>query len=146
MKLSKTTTYAILALECLHTHAAETGAPMRAREVAESLGIPTDSALKVLQALARGGLLDSTLGRRGGYRPKADARDVSLLAVIELMDGPIAAGVPATANASSAIGVALAQACDDLRDRLRADLGRVTLDRLMDDASAETATELALAG
>ncbi|MEM9789528.1 MAG: Rrf2 family transcriptional regulator [Planctomycetota bacterium] len=146
MKLSKTTTYAVLALECLLCQDGQAGSPMRAREVAERLGIPTDSALKVLQALARGGLLKSTLGRRGGYRANAKPDEVTLLRLIELMDGPITADVPVPANAGSTLVSALDGVCAELRDRSRAELESITLERLIELSNAEGRPALALAG
>jgi len=143
MKLSKATTYAVLALECLHQQAEGNLKPMRARQVAEHLGIPTDSALKVLQTLARGGMLKSTLGRRGGYRPRVPVEDVNLLQLVELMDGPIAAEVPVADcdDANASLLAQLDHACGEIRELNRQALGAITLNRLIAkaDASVESA-------
>lgn len=146
MKLSKTTTYAVLALECLTQQSSGDTTPVRARQVAEHLGIPTDSALKVLQTLARGGLLKSTLGRRGGYRPAFDPADVTLLQLVELIDGPIGAEVPVAEPDRSPVINALHGHCDRLRDRLRDELDAITLDRLVRPAQSNDTPTLALAG
>lgn len=146
MKLSKTTTYAVLALDCLLARDDPAGPPMRAREVAESLGIPTDSALKVLQTLARGGLLKSTLGRRGGYRPNAGPEDVTLLQLVELMDGPVTAEVPMPDTPDTPLVSVLDRVCGRMRDRARAELESITLERLLEPGRNTDRPALALAG
>lgn len=87
MKLSKTSTQAALALTFLAVQEPEPF--IQARQVGVHLGIPTDSALKILQALARQGLIQSQLGRAGGYRLGQPADRITLATVIEAMDGSI---------------------------------------------------------
>lgn len=87
MKLSKTSTQAALALTFLAGQAPEQFT--QARQVGVHLGIPTDSALKILQTLARQGLIQSQLGRTGGYRLGEPADRITLASVIEAMDGSI---------------------------------------------------------
>ncbi len=67
--------------------------PIRAREVAKHLHIPTDSALKIMQALARTALIESRLGRSGGYLLGRAADSISLLEVYEAVDGPLRANL-----------------------------------------------------
>ena len=59
MKLSKSSAQAVLAMAFLAEQ--PTGSVIQARQVGGHLGIPTDSALKILQVLARHGLLASQL-------------------------------------------------------------------------------------
>lgn len=63
MKLSKTSALAALAVAHLASYPAD--AVVQARQVAEYLNIPTDSALKILQTLTRRHVIDSRLGRGG---------------------------------------------------------------------------------
>jgi Rrf2 family protein len=60
-----------------------------AKDIADSYGIPLPLLSKVLQKLARGGLLISEQGTNGGYRLSRDARDISALEAIRVIDGPI---------------------------------------------------------
>lgn len=143
MKLSKSTTYAVLALECLLDAGSDDAPPMRARQVAERLGIPTDSALKVLQTLARGGLLKSTLGRRGGYRPNAPAEAVDLLSVVELMDGPIVSDVPVMDTDDAGLMARLDRVCTHVREQTRQALRDITLADLMDRQGGPPSPRLA---
>lgn len=92
MKLTKTSALAALAMAYLATQNQDL--PIQARQVADHLNIPTDSALKILQCLSRHRLILSQLGRGGGYRLAGSADQVSLLEIVEAIDGPIEAELP----------------------------------------------------
>ena len=92
MKLTKSSAQAALALAFL-VERCDDGL-VQARQIAEHLAVPTDSALKILQALARQGLIRSQLGRAGGYTLNRPPDEITLLDVFEAIDGPIAANVP----------------------------------------------------
>lgn len=83
--ITKRTDYALLAL----TYVALAGGQrsIRAREIAEHYEIPADLLAKILQKLARSGLLNSTAGRSGGYSLARPADDISIGAVLEAVEG-----------------------------------------------------------
>ncbi|MEL7087563.1 MAG: Rrf2 family transcriptional regulator [Planctomycetota bacterium] len=144
MKLTKTSVHAALAVTFLADRPDDR--PTQARQVGEHLGVPTDSALKVLQALVRQNLLRSQLGRSGGYRLHTDPADISLLQIIEAIDGPIQAEVPGDGFADEASDHAvnaLQAACDRSVHFLRSQLSAVTVADLIDDASSEHGWALA---
>ncbi len=85
LKLTKKADYGLIALRHLATH--PTGAS--AKEIAAGYGIPSPLLAKVLQKLARGGLLVAAHGTNGGYRLARDAREINALEVIRTIDGPI---------------------------------------------------------
>ncbi len=60
-----------------------------AKDIADTYGIPLPLLSKVLQKLARGGLLVSEQGTNGGYKLARDASEISALEVIRTIDGPI---------------------------------------------------------
>jgi Rrf2 family protein len=124
VKLSKTATLAALAVAYLSTRRTE--GHIQARQVAEHLHIPTDSALKVLQALARRGVIHSQLGRSGGYSLEREPHQVTLLQIVEAVDGPIAGEVPVENGING-----LAQPLDQIRKAANrvANSIRVELDR-----------------
>lgn len=64
------------------------GGPLPARRLAEFHGLPAPYLAKHLQALTRAGLLDSVPGPRGGFRLARRAEDITLLDVVEAVDGP----------------------------------------------------------
>ena len=66
LRLSKKADYALMAMKHLATRPDAPSAS--AREIAEQYDIPIELMAKVLQRLARRGLLTSHQGTRGGYR------------------------------------------------------------------------------
>lgn len=83
--LTKKTDYALLALCGL---AQETeGLPMNTKVIAERYRIPSELLAKILQLLARKGLVSSTSGPTGGYRLAVDPRDISIADVMTVVDG-----------------------------------------------------------
>lgn len=87
LRLSKRSDYALIALRHLATPAARTSAS--ARELAERFDIPLELLAKVLQQLARAGLLASQQGIRGGYVLARPATDISVADIIVAVDGPL---------------------------------------------------------
>ena len=55
--------------------------------LAESTGIPPSYLPQVMGDLVRGGIVANRLGRKGGYRLARRSEDVSLLEVIEAVEG-----------------------------------------------------------
>jgi len=87
LKLTKKADYGLIALR--HLAVARQRASASAKDIADSYGIPLPLLSKVLQKLARAGLLISEQGTNGGYRLSRDARDISALEAIRVIDGPI---------------------------------------------------------
>ena len=62
-------------------------AALPAAKLAEYHGVPPAYLAKHLQALARAGVLETTKGPRGGYRLARPATKISVLDVVEAIDG-----------------------------------------------------------
>lgn len=60
-----------------------------ANEIAEEYGISTTLMAKVLQKLARNGLVGAKHGSSGGYQLSKEPNRVSALEVITAIDGPV---------------------------------------------------------
>jgi Rrf2 family protein len=139
MKLSKSSAHAAFAVAYLASRSHEDG-PVQARQVAEHLGVPTDSALKVLQALARNNLIQSQLGRAGGYRLHRLPETITLLDIVEAIDGPIHPQVPAGLSAPIGGVKLLANICQQASDSVRNELSRLTVAELARHQAPMTAT------
>ena len=63
--------------------------PVPILEVAECRGIPAHQVEQVFAALRRAGLLQSQRGVKGGYTLRRDPSEVTVLEVVEAVDGPI---------------------------------------------------------
>lgn len=127
MKLSKTGALAVLATRYLTQQSGQT---VRARSVGETLNIPTDSALKILQALARGRVIDSHLGRSGGYSTKRTAQQITLLEIIEAIDGPLTGGLALDGGQPDDLDQPIEQlqrVCRRMADQVREQAARTTL-------------------
>jgi Rrf2 family transcriptional regulator, iron-sulfur cluster assembly transcription factor len=82
--LSSTATYALRAVLYVARH--EDAGPVRVGDVAAALDLPQNYLAKVLHALARGGLLHSTRGKRGGFRLAKAPAQTALHSVVRQFD------------------------------------------------------------
>jgi Rrf2 family protein len=87
LRLSKKADYALMAMKHLATRTDAGSAS--AREIAEQYDIPMELLAKVLQRLARRGLLTSHQGTRGGYRLSRTSSAISVADIIQAIDGPL---------------------------------------------------------
>jgi Rrf2 family protein len=85
LKISKKVDYGLMALMHLAQHPERPACS--AREIAETYRIPTELMAKILQRLARKGLLTSLQGISGGYALAQPAGAISAAAVIEAIEG-----------------------------------------------------------
>ena len=65
LKLTKKADYGLMAMKHLAEHATE--GSRSAKDVADAYGIPPEALAKILQRLAKAGLLLSQHGTNGGY-------------------------------------------------------------------------------
>ena len=87
LRLSKKADYALIAMK--HLALRPDQAASSAREIAEQYDIPVELMAKVLQRLAREGLLASHQGTRGGYHLSRSPSAISVADVIQAVDGPL---------------------------------------------------------
>lgn len=87
LKLSKKADYGLIALRHLATHFGE-GA-FSASDIAGTYGISAPLLAKVLQKLARHGLVAARHGSSGGYTLAKDPAAISALEAISAIDGPL---------------------------------------------------------
>lgn len=85
-RLSKKADYGLIALKHLAQHTEES---VSAREIASEYRIPAELLAKIMQRLARKGLVVSQHGTHGGYVLGRDPSRISIVDVIEALDGPI---------------------------------------------------------
>jgi Rrf2 family protein len=87
LKLTKKADYGLMAMRHLAEHGH--GAACSAKDVAESYGIPQEALAKILQRLAKAGLLISQHGTNGGYTLARAPETISAFDVIRAIDGPL---------------------------------------------------------
>ncbi len=87
LKLTKKADYALMAMKHLAENA-DRGA-RSAKDMADAYGIPPEALAKILQRLAKAGLLHSQHGTNGGYTLARAAHTISAFEVIQAIDGPL---------------------------------------------------------
>ncbi len=87
IKLSKKVEYALIAM--IYMSEKDQGKLTTARELSQQFNIPSELLGKVLQHLARKGLIVSVQGVKGGYQLPRPLDQISLAEVITSVDGPI---------------------------------------------------------
>ncbi len=86
LRLTKKADYGLMALKYLAEHP-QTPA-QSAKDIAEAYHIPPQLLAKILQRLAKVGLVRSTAGMNGGYALNRDAGTITVFEVILAVDGP----------------------------------------------------------
>ena len=97
LKLTKKADYALMAMKHLAEHGADNSrsagsrgaGSVSAKDVADAFGIPPEALAKILQRLAKAGLLHSQHGINGGYTLARAAHTISAFEVIQAIDGPL---------------------------------------------------------
>jgi FeS assembly SUF system regulator len=89
LRLSKKADYALMAMKHLALKTTSASSSTSAREIAEQYDIPIELMAKVLQRLARSGLLTSHQGTRGGYTLSRSTASISVADIIQAIDGPL---------------------------------------------------------
>ena len=87
LRLTKKADYGLMALKYLAEQPG--GGAQSAKDIAEAYHIPPPLLAKILQTLARAGLLVSHAGTRGGYSLSRGANEISAFEVIRAIDGPL---------------------------------------------------------
>ena len=91
LRLTKKADYGLMALKYLAERSAEAGSPaaQSAKDIAQAYHIPPPLLAKILQTLARAGVLISHAGTNGGYSLARSAEEISAFEVIRAIDGPL---------------------------------------------------------
>jgi Rrf2 family protein len=131
MKLSRASTNALNALEYMAARGED--AAVASHHIAKARHISEGFLLKVLKPLVPAGVLRSVKGPHGGYRLARPASKITLLEVVEAVDGPIRGQAPLSQEgvaSRSGIDHELQKICDQAAAALRKQLGKVRLSDL----------------
>jgi Rrf2 family protein len=105
--------------------------PVASHHIARARGIPERFLLKVLKPLVSARVLHSVKGPNGGYRLARAANDITILEVLEAVDGPIR-GQPTFSReeANGSLNRRLEQICTQAAEQVRKHLQRVRISDL----------------
>jgi FeS assembly SUF system regulator len=88
LRLSNLTDYAVVLLSAAARHCG--CARVNAAELAQETGLPLPTVQKLVSKLSAAGLLRSVRGSGGGFKLARPAAAISLVDIIEAVEGPIA--------------------------------------------------------
>ena len=92
LKLSKKADYGLMALQHIASHPFDDVSRARVvntKEIAEEYHIPAELLAKVLQTLAKSGIIESHNGPKGGYLLGKSPREITIAQVLESLEGPL---------------------------------------------------------
>lgn len=132
MKLTRASTYALHAVTFMA--ALKKNRPTASHIIAQKRGISDRFLLKVLKPLVNAQVLFSVKGPNGGYRLARPAAEITLLEILEAVDGPIRGHAPGAGmkypNNSHPLDRRLAQICHDLAQEQRRVLGSIKISEI----------------
>ncbi len=115
-RLSKITDYGIVLLAHLANCGNRDSDPHSAgrhtaRELAEDVDLPLPVVSKILKSLARGGIIESHRGAKGGYSLRAYHEEITVSEMIAVLEGPVA-----MTECSASAGLCLLESSCSVRD------------------------------
>jgi len=127
MRLTRAASYALHALAYMATQKRDH--PTASHIIAEKRHIPERFLLKVLKPLVAAQVLTSVKGPNGGYRLARPATDITVLEVLEAVEGPIR-GLAPTDEPNHPISRKLEAICQQSADQQRRHLGKIKVSDL----------------
>jgi Rrf2 family protein len=106
---------------------------IEAKVIAESNGIPYRFTLKILRKIVKAGIIRSYRGVNGGYILNSAPSDISVLDVVECIDGDIVLNpgaednIPCENNGRNKINACLT----DVQDVLENEMSNITFDKIL---------------
>ncbi len=130
MKLTRASSYALHAVAYMAAQKTyET--PVASHKIAEARKIPERFLLKVLKPLVSARVLLSIKGPNGGYRLAKSPTDISMLEILEAVDGPIRGQAPLTEESNGNLNKRLDAICSETADAVKKQLAKVKLSDLI---------------
>jgi Rrf2 family protein len=106
--------------------------PIASHVVAQAQGLPERFLLKVLKPLVSARMLRSIKGPNGGYQLARPAKEISLLDIVEAVDGPIRGQVPVfDSNGGGKLDRKLEVICNEAADLVRGQFQKVRIANLV---------------
>ena len=142
MQLTRAADYGVRVM--IHLASADPSARVSLTELSEAADVSPAFLSKVLQRLVRSGLIASRRGKKGGFEMLARDRAVSLLEILQALDG-----VPELNVCLQASGCHRSQWCGAhevwglAQARMRETLAAATLDQLVAETRARQAAQSA---
>jgi FeS assembly SUF system regulator len=144
LKLSKKADYGLIALRHLAVH--YDGGSFSASDIAEAYGISSTLMAKILQKLAREGLVVARYGSTGGYQLNRHPSNITILEAIRAVEGPlfITSCVTSHGECSQSIKCTIRQPLRRVNESILEVFRKVTISQMAEDAPASEVVELTI--
>jgi Rrf2 family protein len=130
MRLTRASLYALQAV--VYMAGKDNEEPIPSHVIADKRNISERFLLKVLKPLVAAQVLVSAKGPHGGYRLAKPANQITLLEVMEAVDGPIRGQAPvASTSARHPLNQRLIDICNESAEHLRKQLKRVRISEVV---------------
>jgi Rrf2 family protein len=130
MKLTRAASYALHAVAFMASQKSY-DTPMASHNIAAAVkDMPPRFLLKVLKPLVDHNVLRSVKGPHGGYRLARSPHDISILEILEAIDGPIQGQPSFTDAKNGVINEKLAHICQSAAEQMRKHLHKARLSEL----------------
>ena len=130
MKMTRASSYALHAVAYMATQKSDK--PVASHHIAHARGIPERFLLKVLKPLVSARVLLSIKGPNGGYRLARDPREITMLEILEAVDGPIRGQAPfSDEEADGHLNHKLENICKQTADSVLKQLEKVRMSDLI---------------
>jgi Rrf2 family protein len=141
-KLSKKADYGLMAVKHLAMHRGQHACS--ANEISEEYGISLTLMAKVLQKLARQGLVVAKHGSSGGYQLAKGPAEISALDVISAIDGPvlITSCVTSHGNCDATDRCSVREPLRRVNESILQVLGSVTISQMSEEPHEQALVEL----
>lgn len=129
LKLSKKVDYGLMAIS--HIAYREEDRIVNSKHIAEEYHIPQELLAKILQKLARKGLITSQNGPKGGYVLAKDPHEITVGEVVKAIEGPIGLVNCSIRNDCQQIGkCSVRQPIQKIQDSIAQLLDSITIDEM----------------
>jgi Rrf2 family protein len=129
MKLTRASSYALHAVAFMASQKHER--PVASHNIAQARNIPERFLLKVLKPLVSARVLLSIKGPNGGYRLAKPAGEITMLEILEAVDGPIRGQAPLIEESNSQLNGKLETICKQTADQTRKQLEKIKMTELI---------------
>ena len=110
MKTSRSTDYALIA--AVHVAKNYKEGMVLSTQISKEYKIPLEYLLKILQQLVRANVLRSKRGPNGGFVLAREAKKISLLQIIEAVDGPMVSHMRLSEHTNKKFSKNIEATCD----------------------------------
>lgn len=126
MKTGRSTEYGMIAVCHIAQHYKD--GPVMAQKVAREYDIPLEYLLKILQQMVRENVLISKRGPRGGFWLSRDASEITLLQVVEAIEGPVVTNMQLAQQAKNMpFSVKIEKVCRSIAENVRDAYAKVSI-------------------